>query len=164
MTDYRSPIGSEVNDNQEVDATAKARLRLWLRLLATTGGIEQTIRSNLRQQFETTLPRFDVLAQLDRAPDGLTMGALSSKLMVSAGNVTGLVERLQQEGLVTRRASETDRRSQLVYITPQGRNFFYQMTPQHEAWVGTMLAGLSEEDVQEMLRLLGKLKTDTSDK
>ncbi len=161
MSDPFSAVGSEVNDN-DAAASNKQRIRLWLRLLATTGGIEQTIRSNLRVRFETTLPRFDVLAQLDRSPDGLTMGALSSRLMVSAGNVTGLVDRLVQEGLVVRKASEKDRRSQLVHITDTGRDFFYQMTPEHEAWVSEMLSGLSDEDVQQLHTLLGKMKTDTS--
>jgi DNA-binding MarR family transcriptional regulator len=141
-----------------LQADDRVELRVWLRLLTCTNLMERRVRSRLRTEFETTLPRFDVLAQLDRAPQGLTMGALSSRLMVSAGNLTGLTERLENEGLVTRAASPNDRRTQLVRLTPKGKRAFDAMTPSHAAWVTEMMAGLGGVDKTALLALLGKLK------
>ncbi len=139
-------------------AEAKLELRVWLRLLTCATLIEQRVRSRLRTRFDTTLPRFDLLAQLERAPKGLTMGELSSRLMVSNGNVTGLADRLVQEGLAARAAKPRDRRAQLLRLTPKGRRAFDGMTPDHEAWIGEMLAGLSAPEMHGLLALLGKLK------
>ena len=137
----------------------KLELRLWLRMLACTGRIERTIRSRLREEFDTTLPRFDVLAQLDRAPEGLTMGALSGRLMVSAGNVTGLVNRLAEEGLVATSRLPEDRRTQVVRLTAEGKRAFDRKTPVHEGWIDEMLSGLNQGEAESLYALLGKVRS-----
>lgn len=136
----------------------KLELRVWLRLLTCTNLIEGEVRTRLRESFETTLPRFDLLAQLDRAPEGLTMSALSSHLMVTGANVTGLVDTLEGEGLVVRAPNPRDRRSQLIRLTAKGRRAFGRMTPVHEQWIDAMMAGLSRAEMAELFRLLGALK------
>ena len=133
-------------------------LRIWLRLLTCTNLIEREVRQNLRQSFDFTLPRFDLLAQLDRAEGGLTMGALSRRLMVSNGNVTGLIDRLVAEGLVERKTAAEDRRTQRVSLTPAGKTAFDAMTPEHQRWIREMLEGLGREDMEALFALLGKLK------
>ncbi len=150
-------MSSELGEYPRQDA--RLELRFWLRLLACTTMIERRIRRRLRAEFGTTLPRFDVLAQLDRSADGLTMGDLSSRLMVSAGNITGLIERLVREGLVTRMATPGDRRTQRVRLTAAGKRLFDSMTPAHEAWVAESVASLSDEEMREINGLLEKLKT-----
>jgi DNA-binding MarR family transcriptional regulator len=137
----------------------KLELRLWLRLLTCSSLIERNVRTALRARFGTTLPRFDLLAQLDRAPDGLTMSELSARMMVSNGNITGLADRLIEEGLVKRTPSARDRRSAHLSLTPSGKRAFDEMTPEHEAWIDTMMAGLSRQEMQQLFGLLGKLKT-----
>jgi DNA-binding MarR family transcriptional regulator len=138
-------------------------LRVWLRLLSCTNRIEARIRSRLRDRFDTTLPRFDVLAQLDAAERegqvGLTMTALSRRLMVTNGNVTALVERLAREGLVHRQARSGDRRVQLVRLTPAGRLALEAMTPEHREWLARMFAGLTRAECDRLHELVGKLKT-----
>jgi DNA-binding MarR family transcriptional regulator len=136
----------------------KLELRVWLRLLTCSNLIETRVRAGLREEFGVTLPRFDVLAQLDRAPDGLSMGGLSERLMVSNGNVTGLVDRLVTEGLVARLPSPEDRRQSRVKLTAAGKRAFDEMTPQHERWVDDLLAGMSRGDMAQLLELLAKLK------
>lgn len=136
----------------------KLELRLWLRLLTCANLIEGEVRNRLRETFATTLPRFDLLAQLDRAPDGLTMGELGAHLMVSGGNVTGLVEALRGEGLVARRAHPRDRRSQIIRLTAKGRRAFAAMAPVHEQWIDALLGGLSGAEMAELFGLLGRLK------
>ncbi len=138
------------------------QLRLWLRLLACTNLIESRVRSRLREDFATTLPRFDMLAQLDaaspEAPQGITMGELSRRLMVTNGNVTGLTERLVQEGLVKRKVSAKDRREQRVALTPQGKRALAAMVADHKRWIDAMFAGLQPEEVQRLYQLIGRLK------
>jgi len=138
-------------------------LRVWLRLLSCTNRIEARIRSRLRDRFDTTLPRFDVLAQLDAAERegqvGLTMTALSRRLMVTNGNVTALIERLAREGLVHRQARSGDRRVQLVRLTPAGRRALEAMTPEHREWLARMFAGLTRAERDRLHELVGKLKT-----
>lgn len=141
-----------------VQSEDKLELKVWLRLLTCSTMIDQRVRSGLRRRFRSTLPRFDFLSQLDRAPEGLTMGELSSRLMVSNGNVTGLADRLVQEGLVSRSAVPNDRRTQMVRLTRKGKRAFDAMTPAHEAWVGEMMAGMSRSEMSALLDLLGNLK------
>jgi DNA-binding MarR family transcriptional regulator len=136
----------------------KLELRLWLRLLTCSNLIEGEVRARLREAFATTLPRFDLLAQLDRAADGLTMGELSSRLMVSNGNVTGLTDALVREGLVSRLPDPGDRRSLRIRLTPEGKRAFDAMTPTHEQWIDQMMGGLSRAEMAHLLELLGKLK------
>ena len=139
-------------------ADDKLALRVWLRLLTCSNLIEQQVRSGLRRDFSTTLPRFDVLAQLDRAPDGMTMGQLSSHLMVSNGNITGLIDRLVQEGLVTRSPAPGDRRTQMVRLNDAGKLALNEMLPVHEKWIVDMLAGFEREDMSALLDQLACLK------
>lgn len=137
---------------------SKDRLRLWLRLLATTRLIEGEIRSRLRSDFDQTLPRFDVMAQLNAAPTGLSMSELSTRLMVSNGNVTGIVDRLVQEGLVSRTAAPGDRRSLVVKLTDAGQESFDAMAKVHERWIADLTQGLDAGSVRELSQLLGTLK------
>ncbi|MDQ6829713.1 MAG: MarR family transcriptional regulator [Gemmatimonadota bacterium] len=146
-----SSVGRRASGSDDV-------LRLWLRLLSATNLIEGRVRSRLRRDFATTLPRFDVLAQLDQTERGMTMSELSRRLMVSNGNVTGLTERLVRERLVSRTPSPTDRRTQLVRITPAGRRALRTMTPGHRAWIDDMFAGLSATDRAHLATLVAKLK------
>ena len=139
----------------------KDELRLWLRLFTCKELIESEVRRRLRASFDVTLPRFDLMAQLDRAPKGMTLGELSQRMMVSNGNVTGLVERLVEQGLIDRRPSEKDRRAQIVTLTAEGRPFFRAMARANGGWIGEMLAELSQTDIETLLRLLGRTKAST---
>ena len=133
-------------------------LRLWLRMLACTQLVERQVRASLREGFDTTLPRFDLMAQLERAEGGLRMNELSRRMMVTGGNVTGITDQLQAEGLVERVAVEGDRRAYLVRLTPRGRQQFNAMAEAHEAWIVQSFAGLSPRDIQTLHALLGKVK------
>lgn len=140
----------------------KQALRLWLRLLSCTNQIEREVRRRLRTQHSATLPRFDLMAALDRAPDGLTMGALSRRLMVSNGNVTGVVDRLEREGLVKRRAQPSDRRSYVITLTARGRAAFEEMAASHARWIDEMITGLSGAEIDTLMALLARTKTTVS--
>jgi DNA-binding MarR family transcriptional regulator len=142
----------------ERPADHEAELRLWLRLLTCTTLIEGEVRRRLRDAFDVTLPRFDLMAQLDKAPNGMTLGELSQRLMVSNGNVTGLAERLVEQGLLDRRASPTDRRAQLVSLTAEGRRVFRAMARTHEDWIADIFAGLAPDDIEALMQLLAKTK------
>src|SRR5215471_12865665 len=133
-------------------------LRLWLRLLTCSTLIEGEVRSRLRERFDVTLPRFDLMAQLDKAPDGMTLSDVSKRMMVSNGNVTGLVERLVESGHLDRRTSETDRRVQVIRLTRSGRAEFRKMAAEHQTWISDMFGDLSPKDVRELMRLLAKTK------
>ena len=133
-------------------------LRLWLRLLTCTQIVEKQVRSQLRERFDTTLPRFDLMAQLERAPEGLKMNELSRRMMVTGGNVTGITDQLAAEGLVDRLDVEGDRRAYRVRLTPKGRRLFHEMARQHEDWIVAAFAGLSAKDISNLHRLLGKVK------
>jgi DNA-binding MarR family transcriptional regulator len=147
-----------IDRESSVGGDDRLELRLWLRLLTCSHLIETEVRQRLRERFATTLPRFDLLAQLDRAPKGLTMGELSSRLMVSNGNVTGLTEALVRDGLVSRVPEPEDRRSLRIRLTPAGKRAFDTMTPVHEQWIDTMMQGLSRAEMAHLIELLGKLK------
>ena len=133
-------------------------LRLWLRLLTCTMLIERRIRGRLRDRFAITLPRFDLLAQLERAPEGLKMSELSRRLMVTGGNVTGLTDQLVAEGLVERQRVPGDRRAHAVRLTAAGREAFDAMADEHEQWIVELLSGLSAADRERLYALLGRLK------
>jgi DNA-binding MarR family transcriptional regulator len=136
----------------------KAELRVWLRLLTCTNIVEAAIRQRLRQTFDVTLPRFDLLAQLYKSHSNMTLGELSSRLMVSNGNVTGLTERLCQQGLVRRNPSPDDRRVQLIRLTPDGRRVFRSMAQAHEKWIAEILGDLSKSELESLMTLLAKTK------
>ncbi len=133
-------------------------LRLWLRMLTCTQLVEKQLRSLLRERFDTTLPRFDLMAQLERAPDGLKMSELSRRMMVTGGNVTGITDQLVQEGLVDRVDVEGDRRAYRVRLTPRGRKLFNEMAHEHEEWILSAFSALSDKDISTLHRLLGKVK------
>jgi DNA-binding MarR family transcriptional regulator len=135
-----------------------AELRLWLRLLTCTTMIEDEVRRRLREQFDTTLPRFDVLAQLDKMPGGITLGELSQRMMVTNGNVTGLIDRLVAEGLIARRASPKDRRVQIVNLTAAGRRAFRSMARANGNWISDIFADLDANDIEVLMQLLAKTK------
>lgn len=141
------------------DDSSHDALRLWLRLLTCTNLVEADIRTRLRQDFACTLPRFDLMAQLDRHPEGLKMGELSRRMMVTGGNVTGITDQLEQEGLVQREPLPTDRRAYLIRLTPAGRTAFSGMARAHEQWVEQLFAGLGATDRRTLFRLLGRLKS-----
>ena len=134
-------------------------LRLWLRLLSCTVRVENHVRSGLRREFATTLPRFDLMAQLERYPGGLRMSELSKRLMVSGGNVTGITDQLEREGFVVRMLDSGDRRTITVKLTAAGLKRFREMAASHEQWIVELLAGLSQEEKQTMLATLSKLKS-----
>ena len=146
---------------QDRESAARAddhrALRLWLRLLTCSQLIERHARSQLRSRFATTLPRFDLMAQLERHPAGLKMNELSRRLMVTGGNVTGIVDQLVREGLVERSA-DADRRAFRVRLTRGGERAFGEMARAHEQWIAELLAGLTRREHVDLFRLLARLK------
>lgn len=136
----------------------KDQLRLWLRLLTCTALMEGEIRTRLRRDFDTTLPRFDLMAALERAPTGLSLGEISRRMMVSNGNVTGLATRLEAEGMVERRARPGDRRAQMLRLTPKSRREFARQSAAHEGWIAELFGGLTEAERAALFRLLGTTK------
>ena len=137
-------------------------LRLWLRLLTCTQIIEKQVRVGLRERFDTTLPRFDLMAQLERAPEGLKMNELSRRMMVTGGNVTGITDQLAAEGLVDRVDVEGDRRAYRVRLTAKGRKLFHEMAHQHENWILEAFGGLTAKEIATLHKLLGKVKDHAS--
>jgi DNA-binding MarR family transcriptional regulator len=138
---------------------SKQSLRLWIRLLSCSTAIEKKARQMLVERFGTTLPRFDVMAALDREPDGLTMSGLSEHLLVSNGNVTAIVARLVEDGLVTRTQDKSDRRILRVKLTARGRREFRIYAAAHEAWIERLLGGLADGESAQLLSSLAKIKT-----
>ncbi len=133
-------------------------LRLWLRLLTCSQMVEKRVRAGLREQFDTTLPRFDLMAQLERHPYGLKMKELSQRLMVTGGNVTGITDQLVVEGLVERLAVAGDRRAFRVRLTERGHAVFAEMAQQHEHWIVEAFEGLQPRELEQLHKLLGKVK------
>jgi DNA-binding MarR family transcriptional regulator len=133
-------------------------LRLWLRLLSCTNQIENRIRHNLQSRFETTLPRFDLMAQLERTPDGLKMSELSQRMMVTGGNVTGITDGLEKEGLVIREVDAADRRVFRVKLTVEGERQFRRLAAEHEQWIIDLFGPLGTKHKKELADLLGELK------
>ena len=140
-------------------------LKLWLRMLACTVRIENEIRTRMRATFDITLPRFDLMAQLERHPKGLRMGELSKRMMVTGGNITGITDQLEQEKLVVRVPDPKDRRAYAVKLTEAGRRAFAQMAAVHEGWVAELLQEMSPADKGQLIDLLSQMKQhlDTPD-
>jgi len=153
-----------LSDAQELGHEARAGtgdhavLKLWLRMLASTTHIEAEIRKRLRERFDISLARFDYMAQLYRYQDGLKMRVLSRYLMVTGGNVTGLTDELEREGVVQRSASPEDRRAWIVSLTPKGRRSFEAMAKAHEEWLLELFSGLDAKAVQQLYAQLGALR------
>lgn len=143
----------------DAPSATKDALRLWLRMLTCTNLVESEIRRRLRTHFATTLPRFDLLAALDRAPGGLTLGEVSRRMMVSNGNVTGLATRLETEGLIERRLDSLDRRAVRLSLTARGRREFARQSRAHEVWIAELLGALPGEERTSLHALLGQAKS-----
>ncbi len=158
MDHATAPLDAETKVAERPD-DHKDELRLWLRIFTCKMVIEGEVRRRLRDAFGVTLPRFDLMAQLDRAPNAMTLGELSRRMMVTNGNVTGLVDRLVAQRLVARRPSPSDRRAQLVSLTAEGRRTFRAMARANADWMAEMFADLSTVESETLLRLLAKTKT-----
>lgn len=137
-------------------------LRLWVRLLGCAKIIEKRLRRNFQEQFDTTLPRFDVMASLDRAPEGQNMGTLSRALLVSNGNVTSIVRQLQDQGLVVSRPDPQDGRSAIVSLTASGKAHFAELAAAHHVWVQGALRDFPVDQQEQLLVLLTQLKSSLS--
>lgn len=137
---------------------ARQRLRLWVSMLKSVRSIETELRGRLRSSFDTTLPRFDVLAALHAAPQGLTMTDLSQQLMVSNGNVTGIVDRLVADGMALRQNEETDRRAFRISLTEAGRAKMTGMLEQHHRWIDEFFAAIPEHDLARGIAIMMDLR------
>jgi DNA-binding MarR family transcriptional regulator len=157
MSNRPIPLDSETKALEQPE-DHREELRLWLRLLTCSTLIEGEVRRRLRERFDVTLPRFDLMAQLDKAPDGMTLSDLSKRMMVSNGNLTSLVDRLVASGYLERRASETDRRVQMVNLTTEGRSEFQRIAADHETWIADIFGGLTKREQADLMRLLAKTK------
>ena len=137
-------------------------LSVWLRLLTCATLLEAELRGRLRDRHGATLPRFDFLAQLDRASEGITLGEAARRMMVTNGNVTGLAARLTAEGLVERVVDGGDRRATRLRLTATGRAAFAEMAESHRGWVAELLAGLDGETLARLFADLGALKSSAA--
>lgn len=137
-------------------------VRVWLRMLSCTMTIEKQLRRRFTDQYDTTLPRFDVMASLNRHPEGQTMGRLSRALLVSNGNVTSIVRQLQEQGLVDTRPDPEDRRSSIASLSAEGKARFDELAAAHHAWIGQALAGLKPESQVALYDLLAEMKASIS--
>ncbi|BCG91229.1 MarR family winged helix-turn-helix transcriptional regulator [Mesorhizobium sp. 131-2-1] len=140
--------------------SGKERLRLWIRLLRASRTIEAELRERLKKEFNTTLPRFDVMAALYRSPEGMLMSDLSRFLLVSNGNVTGIVDRLVSEGLVARARRNGDRRTSMVRLTEEGSRAFAEIAAAHEGWIGELLGTVSEEEARRLTGMLTSFRSN----
>lgn len=150
---------AEPDHESRIEPDDHLALKVWLRLLTCTNLIEASVRQALRRRFRSTLPRFDLLAQLQRAQPGLKMSELSRRLMVTGGNVTALADQLEREGLLAREPVEGDRRATLLRLTPLGRRRFDEMAAGHERSLVELVGALSRDEQQQLFALLGKLKS-----
>jgi len=142
----------------------KQSLRLWLRLLDTVTVVEKNVRSYLKTNCDSTLPRFDVLAALDRSDSPLTMSELSRRLLVSNGNVTGVIARLVEDGYVIRQTDKSDRRTQRVSLSRQGKRHFVGVAKKHEALVDRIFEDVRDVEMERLLKLLTKLNKSIHEK
>ena len=142
------------------NSAAKDKLRLWIRLLRASRTIEREVRERLANRFDTTLPRFDVMAALCRTKEGMLMSDLSRFLLVSNGNVTGIVDRLVSDGLVQRAQRNGDRRTSIVRLTAKGHAQFRKMAAAHEGWVDELLVGISRSDAQRLTSILQTFRSN----
>ena len=141
-----------------IHSTHPQALRLWLRMLTCSQLIEKQVRAGLLDEFNTTLPRFDLMAQLEREPQGMKMNELSRRMMVTGGNITPVTDQLVKEGWVERMELPHDRRAWLVRLTPAGRSLFKKMAKRHEAWIVAAFSSLSQLYVHQLHELLGQVK------
>lgn len=158
-----NPMNNKEKKSNPGEPRSKEAIRTWLRLLSCETVIEQQLRSFFRKQFDVTLPQFDVMAELERTGKPMTMSELSRELMVSNGNVTGVIDRLERAGFVTRTRAEHDRRVQYIALTPEGRSRFDDMARHHEAWLDDLFSDLSREDMASLQKLLLKTRASVSE-
>ncbi len=157
MDDLAQPLDREsAADSQP--ASHKAELRLWLRLLTCSTLIENGVRKRLRETFDVTLPRFDLMAQLDKVQDGMTLGELSRRMMVSNGNITAIVDALVAQGLLHRQSALHDKRAQIVSLTETGRMAFGTMAAAHENWIASAFGDLTTWELDQLMDLLARAK------
>jgi len=150
-------------DNSDTGSLSKQRLRLWLHLLKTSRHIETQLRNKLRTEFNTTLPRFDVMSALERTPSGLKMSELSDQLMVSNGNVTGIIDRLEKDGAVERISVDGDRRATRVKLSETGQKEFADMAAAHETWVDELLQAMDNQQIEHTEETLNLLRSSDHD-
>jgi DNA-binding MarR family transcriptional regulator len=122
------------------------RMRAWLAMVGCFTSVERSLRRHFNHVFRSSLPRYDVLMALVHFPDGLTMGQLASKLMVSKGNMTGVVRRLQQNNCVRQASSRHDRRVRVVTLTSKGRTLWEQMHGEYRSVIEDVLSQLSKTE------------------
>jgi DNA-binding MarR family transcriptional regulator len=139
-------------------ASDRDELRAWFRLLLIHKTMSRKISARLRAEFELSTARFDTLAQLDAAGGEMTMGELSAQLMVTSGNVTGVIDGMTTDKLVARRRHETDRRSIVIAMTPAGRNLFAKARAALSKWMGEAMTDMSDAELAQLIKLFGKLK------
>ena len=151
-------VDKEARLNGTTTAQHPPALRLWLRLLTCAQLIEHQVRDGLRTQFDTTPPRFDFMAQLERSPKGMKMNELSSRMMVTRGNITGIANQLVTAGLVTRVDVVGDKRACRVKLTPKGRKQFIVLAREHDKWIVQAFAALGEKNITSLHTLLGRVK------
>jgi DNA-binding MarR family transcriptional regulator len=143
-----------------ISKDSKERLRLWIRLLRASRTIEAELRERLKKEFDTTLPRFDVMAALYRVPEGMLMSDLSRFLLVSNGNVTGIIDRLVSEGLVARARRNGDRRTSMVRLTEAGTDAFRAIATAHETWIGELLRGVGVDETRQLATMLKSFRSN----
>lgn len=158
MSRSANPMGLMATSN-----ASSVDLRLWVRLLACAKIIEKKLRRKFQEEFDTTLPRFDVMAMLSRRPEGQSMGSLSRALLVSNGNVTSIVRQLQTQGYLTSRSDPNDSRSSIVSLTDKGMTYFAQLADAHHQWVHDSLRDFPEHQQEQLLGLLASLKATLSE-
>ena len=141
-------------------SAGREKLRLWIRLLRASRTIEAELRERLRREFDTTLPRFDVMAALSRSPQGMLMSDLSRFLLVSNGNVAGIVDRLVSEGLVARSRRNGDRRTSMVRLTEAGVAQFRSLAAAHERWIADLLGGVGEAEARRLAAMLEAFRSN----
>lgn len=147
------------SEHEAANDPSKTHLRLWIRLLRTSRAIEADVRERLRLEFDVTLPRFDLMAALYRHPEGMKMSSLSKFLMVSNGNVTGIVDRMEKDGLVIRSQPDGDRRSWIIKLTKTGTQFFEKMATRHQVWIDEIFQDVPLEDAEVVQTILSNIKT-----
>jgi DNA-binding MarR family transcriptional regulator len=150
-------VANKTREANVARPVSKQRLRLWLRLLRSSRAIEARLRERLRTKFAITLPQFDVMAALARRESGMTMTELSRHLMVSNGNVTGIIDRLVGEKLVLRQAPANDRRSYIVRLTPKGASQFSAIAKAHEGWIDELLVEIDAAEAESIIQQLDGL-------
>lgn len=158
MNQVAIPRSARIDSSKLTKSRSKQSLRLWLRLFSCQSMIEDIIRVRLRDDHGITLPQFDVLAELDNAGKQLTMSELSQHLVVSNGNITGVIDRLERENFLKRVKSSEDRRVQYIQLTESGSQRFKKIATEHEAWVSNLFSALDRNEIDQMITTLKKTK------